>query len=462
MSISEFHESCRELAGDRDQNLKAYVMPTATLTKLASMSSDAAVAVGLKGAGKSSAYRYLTEFDAPDVIIALNPDTYEFALPSRNLNYAAARKQFEHDLVLEALRAIADAADRVKKQGATAAMIATAKKQVASYLDTVKRAAGRVRGLGGSILGCGFTIQVAESQTSVGLLPRKDIDEARAALKAICDAGVVVRIVIDDPEHVFSATRDLDTHMLGGLCLAAIGLRRAIKNFKVVIFMKTHVYHPVALAVEDFSKYPDHMVRLTWTNAELIGMVERRLSATSLRVEDLFKAKKPSDGKQMMIEEMLPNLRNGPRDLLRWLDLALAANKDTQITSTHINSVSAKTSRDAFSEMERAHFESYPELGSVVKTIFKTTAAKEFGSRDFEEHIRNLVISDKDMQALSNIPWMQRRSSTMLPSVLFEAGALSFRKGADIILPFNESYELDDFKSASSVFLTPALRKAVS
>jgi hypothetical protein len=229
-----------------------------------------------------------------------------------------------------------------------------------------------------------------------------------------------------------------------------------------VIFMKTHVYHPVALAVEDFSKYPDHMVRLTWTKPELVGMVERRLSAASLRVEDLFKAKKPSDGKQMMIEEMLPNLRNGPRDLLRWLDLALAANRDTQITSAHIEGVASKTSRDAFAEMERAHFESYPELGSVVKTIFKTTTVKEFRPHDFEEHIRNLLISDKDMQALSNMPWMQRRSSTMLPAVLFEAGALSFRKGTDIVLPFEESYELDDLKSASSVFLTPALRKAVS
>lgn len=461
MSIAAFHDSCRELAGDLDQKLKAYVTPTKALAALESTSSDAAVAVGLKGTGKSSAYRYLTEFKVPDVVVAINPDSYEFTLPARNLHYAAARKQFEHDLVLEALRAIVNAEDRARKKGATAAMIAAARKQVTSYLETVKKAAGRVKGFGGSILGCGFTIQVADAQTSVGLLLRKDIESAREALKKICDAGVVVRIVIDDPEHVFSATKDLDTHLLGGLCLAAIGLRRAIKNFKVVIFLKTHVYHPVAAAMEDLSKYPDHMVRLTWTRPELLTLIERRLSAASLRIEDLFKAKAATDGKQI-IEQMVPNIRNGPRDLLRWLDLALLASNDSPVTMAHINGVAGKASRDAFVEMERAHFESYPQLGSVVKTIFKAKPSQQFSHREFAEHIRDLLINDKDMQALSNIPWMQRQAASTLPFVLFEAGALAFRNDSETTLPFEENYDLVNFQSAASLFLTPALRIVAS
>ena len=106
MSIGDFHASCRRLLGQDDTELKSYITYTRSLKSLADFGSRTVIAVGLRGVGKSSAYRYLTEFDsAPDVVVAVNPETYALQLLNKDLNFVACRKQFQHDLVTEALEA---------------------------------------------------------------------------------------------------------------------------------------------------------------------------------------------------------------------------------------------------------------------------------------------------------------------------------------------------------------------
>ena len=52
-------------------------------------------------------------------------------------------------------------------------------------------------------------------------------------------------IVVDEPEQVFSTSRELDTHSIGGFCLAALRLSEANPNLKVIPLLKTHVYYPI-------------------------------------------------------------------------------------------------------------------------------------------------------------------------------------------------------------------------
>src|SRR6266436_7547512 len=103
-----FPDTCKRLDAGIDNRLSSYITKTKAIDALENFSSRAVIAVGLKGIGKSSAFRYLTEIskDSNEVIIGINPDKFTLHLTNRDLSYTTYRKQFEHDIVIEALRAI--------------------------------------------------------------------------------------------------------------------------------------------------------------------------------------------------------------------------------------------------------------------------------------------------------------------------------------------------------------------
>jgi len=460
MAMDRFEIACNRFDGGTDPDLGDYVTRTKSLDELADPESQHGIAVGLKGVGKTSAYRFLTMFDkTPDIAIAISPDTHSLSLASQDLNWSVCRKQFEHDLVIEALRNVCDHASSIK-QKYPKAPLNEAQKHTQSYLDWIKKKAGRVKALGASILGCGFSITKDDAPTLVGLLPDKDIEDARRTLKKICAAGVQIRIVVDDPELVFSAGRELDTDLVGGFCLAALRLSADVAKFKVIGFLKTHVYHPVRVRTEDLSKYPDHMSRLNWSAPELQGLVENRLKWANMKWTDTFDCSGESEAKSL-VHSMTERIRNGPRDLLRWLGLAIKNAGKKKIRKQHLDAVHPRMSSDALREMESAHSSSYEKLGALVKAVFRSKTRTEFPRQQFEEHLENLLVNDSRMRALSTMSWMQKESSDTLAQLLFEVGALAFRLNGKVILPYQEEYQQENFDFADKLFLTPALSSAV-
>ena len=105
--ISKFHETCKKIDAGLDQDLKDYFIRTRAIDELLRFESEKVIAVGLKGLGKTAAFRYFNEFETEsDIIIGIDPEKYTLHLPNQNLHYATCRKQFEHDLVIEALKAV--------------------------------------------------------------------------------------------------------------------------------------------------------------------------------------------------------------------------------------------------------------------------------------------------------------------------------------------------------------------
>ena len=161
-------------------------------------------------------------------------------------------------------------------------LAAAAEKQVNSYKRKFQDLGGQLKGAAISILGCGFTLPVGSNpRTFIGLIEEKDVTNARRVLTDICEAGVRIRIVVDDPEYVFSVGRDLDVHMLGGFCLAALALSNAIPTLKVIGLFKSHVYYPVVERIPDLSNYTDHMTPLCWNEDELVLLIDSRLKSSS-------------------------------------------------------------------------------------------------------------------------------------------------------------------------------------
>ena len=460
MALSAFQGSCRMLRAAQDDKLGGYYFVTPSVSDLAGFATGRGLAVGLKGIGKTAAYRHLSEFDrkTPDVTVGIDSDRYSLYLSDRDLKTDACRKQFKHDIIIEALRAFGASHDSVKKRP-NANFVKAANTQVESYAALLKKAGARMQGFSISVLGCGFTLPVGTSAVAVGLRAGKDVDSALDTLKAICDSDVKIRIVIDDPENVFSATNKLDVPLVGGLCLAALELSQLIPNLKVIVLLKTHVYYPVLSRVDDLHDYPDHMARLSWDTEGLESAVSNRLKWSGTKWADVFSGGEASG--RSLIKAMCQSIRNGPRDLLRWIDLSLQSEAETKISKNTVDKTRTILSRHCLGELESAHADLYPGIGEVLKIVFRSKGNHKFKLSELKEHIKTLLVKDREMIAAWKVRWMQGVTASMLPDLLFKVGALALWMGPQIVLPYEEGYRSANFESCSHVSLVPALIDAL-
>jgi len=457
-----FLDTCKRLDAGIDGHLSSYITKTKAIDALLDFKSTAVVAVGLKGIGKSSAFRYLTEIsiDSNQAIIGINPDKFALHLTNRDLNYTTYRKQFEHDIVIEALRAIIERQEVLQTQvSGINSLIESARKEQKAYLDAVKKFIGR--GVGVSVLGFGLSLGKAESPVLVGLRPEKDVQSQYDTLSAICRAGVKVRIVVDDPEQVFSASRTLNEELVGGFCLAAIRLSDAIPNLKIIALLKTHVYQPVLRSVDDLRRYPEHMIPLRWTPDELIELLQRRVKAEGQKWVDLFEGSE-TNAKSLIRNELKNITRNGPRDLLRTLDVAFQKSTTGKVGRSELGKARERAAQDSLDELTSAYNSLYPQLGDVVTVVFRDSAGRSYTIKELREHIQNLMVNDHDMKALSKLKWLQSRSSQTLPELFFETGVLALESGSNLTLPYEGEYTLDQFRKTQSIRLVPALIAAIA
>lgn len=459
MSITKFHASCRRLESGTDDHLGNYYVKTSAVVEISKVDSDKTVCVGLKGVGKTAAYRYLTgSKNLSGVIVGLTQEEYSVNLPNKNLHYSTCRKQFEHDLVMEGLRAVTQDPTASSKIGRT--LLDSARRQLNSYADVLTRALARFQGLEISILGSGFTLPNPDKPIAIGLRKEKDLREAVALLKEICEAGIKIHIIVDDPEQVFSITRELDVHLVGGFCLACLRLGQMIPGFKAIPLLKTHVYYPLLRSIDDLGKYPDHMARLSWSKPELTNVIAGRLHWAGISWTDVFVGAEKDA--QTLLDSMCENIRNGPRDLLRWIDLSLQSSNDKKITQSNVKAVKRKMAVHSFNELEAAHDDKYPKIRSVVEAIFSKAPDRKFTLPELKKHIKNLLFQDPEMIAVSRLPWMQMETSETLPELLFQIGAVRLEVDSKPILPYEQDYDSENFRAATKISFVPALRDAIA
>jgi hypothetical protein len=461
VSVAEFHESCKTLRSADDTRLSGYYVVTPAVQSLAEFTSTKGLAVGLKGIGKTAAYRYLAEFDTktPDVRIGIDSNKYSLYLTNKDLKYDACRKQFRHDIVLEGLRAFTESSQQVQGR-VSSSLRKAATTHVKSYVTMLGKLGANLQGMSISILGCGFTLPLASQQpVAIGLRTNKEITGALDTLRAICAEGVRIRIVIDDPENVFSATNELDVPLVGGLCLAALELAKLVPNLKVIVLLKTHVYYPVASRVDDLRGYPDHMGRLSWDEDRLASVVQDRLRWTQTEWSGVFAG--GENAGRTLIREMCGKVRNGPRDLLRWLDLILQLPGNVKASNTTVEKTRRKSSLDSLTELEAAHDETYPKIGAVLRIVFRGNWERKFALHELRSNIEGLWLKDSEMMALTKLPWMQRESPYTLPELFFRVGALALWAGKRPVLPYEDNYDVANFESSSHLSLVPALDVAL-
>jgi hypothetical protein len=450
--LSRLHKTFRKLEADTDENLFSYFKKTVAVTQIADQKSDRVIGVGLKGIGKTAAFRYFTDFeDSPDIRVGINIYKYGLQLPNKDMNYAVCCKQFEQDIVIEALYHVTQ--NRKALTGKLSKhYLDAAAKEVSTYREIITKAFGKFGGI--SVLGCGFTIHHSTEEMAIGLTRSEETSNASRVLKEICDR-ISIRIVVDDPEWVFSVGRELDTHLIGGFCLAALRCSDKYAGLKVVPLLKTHVYYPILLQIDDLGKYPDHMERLCWTRDELFEVIDSRLKAERCAWKDLFQGSE-KDARRI-VADMCLQVRNGPRDLLRWLDLALQASGGNKLSETEINQTFRRMSEDSFNELVSANSVRHEKLGELLRAIFRKDPNHKYSPVQFKKYLGDLRVRNKEFQSLTKLPWMQLETSESLPDLFFKTGAIAFEAAGNLVLPYEKGYDPDTFRNASSIQLVPCL-----
>jgi len=105
---------------------------------------------------------------------------------------------------------------------------------------------------------------------------------------------------------------------------------------------------------------------------------------------------------------------------------------------------------------------SYPRLGALVRVIFREDPQHKYSLTELKGHIKNLLIKNSDMKALSKMAWMQSETNQSIPELLFETGAIGFEFKGRAVLPYEEGYHNENFGAADSIFLVPAFIEAMS
>ncbi len=458
MGANQFRASLKRLSAESDDDLKSYFTTTDSIRALSDFDSDKVLAVGLKGIGKSATFRYFTEIEKQaDITIGINWRIYKLHLSPAGLHYSTCQEQFEQDLVIEALRAVSEKRAQIQKRIGKP-LFDEAARQFESYRELLLQAAGRFRGI--SVLGCGFTIGNPESKVLAGLRRSDETKKSLEVLRQVCDAGIKIRVVVDDPELVFSVSQELDTSLIGGFFLAAFSLSSKIPRFKVLALVKTHVYYPVDIKIEELDKYPDLKVDLSWTREELVEVVANRIRWAKASWEAVFDLPE-KETRKLIATSLCDRIRNGPRDLLRWLDLALDASPAGKVTTEGIERVRKDMARYALKSLERSFEASYPKVTAVIQAIFRNSQHKHYSLQELRNRIEELLPTDKAMMNLANLRWMQEETSDTLPEVLFKVGSLALGVEGHLVLPYEQSYDTEHFERADYICLAPALIEAV-
>lgn len=446
-----------------EPNLKEYFVETESIKKIKN-SSTICVISGLKGIGKTATFRNLTEFDkATEIIVDISADKYALSLNGGDQRAITYSHEFEYEIAIEFLRKVIELKElhsRIKP-----AILKEARNCVSTFIDDLKDLGGRLNSI--SVLGCGLSLSDPKAKILTGLKGRENEVKAIETLKEICDRGVRMRLVIDDPEEVFFSGLNLDVQLLGGLWLAVANLNSLSKNFRAYLLLKTHIHDLIFNNTADLDKFPNSHTKICWTRESLEKLITQRLkyfhNIKKVEIKNQFWNKNESqEDIEKCYEFIFSNLRNGPRELITWLYSALEYNEEKKknyLDFEALQSTIGTLSKNSFQFFNASNSEEFQDIGSFVQIIFEGIENDPISKRDLTLRIREIQQGSKDFQNLErkNL-WIQTTSSKKFTEIMFRIGAINILLAGKEIFPFMCEYTTDNLDKSEYVKLTPVFK----
>jgi hypothetical protein len=312
MSLADFQKYLKQTDARTDHDLNLYRVETEPMKRLASMSDRAFLAVGLKGVGKTACFLSLQATNDIDVIQPISAETqepHEIAASRPTLQYIP---EIRSELIMQALVSLHK---RIKDDKKLLRKIPQDAHQELNVLvtDLLGKLKSAFDFLGGvTIMGCGIGLRNKnKGDPEFRLVSRGDYRRILKLLKRLCE-GVSIRLVIDDPEAIFSADEQLNENLVAALVIAADELNAEVNNFKSIVLIKPNVLQALRRVDEFPNLQPDIQVRLSWTDDELKEVIRLRAKAANVKLKDIFLVD-PEPG----LTKITQDSRSGPRDVLR-------------------------------------------------------------------------------------------------------------------------------------------------
>lgn len=327
-SRPDFFELCSRADGREDHDVLSYKIETSSIVRcLSPQQVPLTVLLGMKGVGKSTAFKIMTSEARPGFIVAgFAPGSERFKrLP--NVQPGLFRERFLALFLIAAL-ALLDESDAVKsgdKKGLSA-IVDPLKPILRTLQGTVTEGRSRIKG--GSAFGFGLSFDLSEDEEKK--FEKFDRVTARKKLQSLADKGIAIRLFVDDPEQTLPLGEQGQNSLIG-LILAANEINVNFRGVAgVTVLLKTHIYHKISSNEELANIFPAQRDVLSWTEDELIEAVENRLSFSDTRYGDIF-----SFDKAEMKNKIVSELRNGPRDLFAWIAMAAQVARGIKLNLGH-------------------------------------------------------------------------------------------------------------------------------
>jgi len=362
-SFKRFVEAVSTLDSRKDSHLNDYFVQTDTYKLILGEGRNVELVVGLKGSGKTSLYNILTSQSTKDKIgtvsIGISPSDAHWAHQIENANILQFAESAKMGLALYILRHLQSPIDEINDKIRIKNELF---RPVLTLLD-------RLKGLQGiSIFGCGINLKVPDEikKQEFKAIGKNESAPAIKLLKSIVDSGYSINIVTDDADRIFGG-ESLNKHLLGGFILGCSDLKNEIDGITIVHIVKSHVKELLD-SIEEFTNRSTRLTTyISWSDAELVELLKKRLKYSKLQWNDVF-----SISKEDFVEVVSPRLRNGPRDLLRYVDLILQRKVfGEKIGKADFDDVADDYRELAYQQMQVVYGDVFSNVGEFVRELFK-------------------------------------------------------------------------------------------
>lgn len=447
MSREKFIEIISELDGRSDQEIRSYYVATAALKRIQKSKTPSIGMVGLKGSGKTTLFRLLTESwieESKIIRVGIAPDRSEFEAYAERVNclqfansVRAGMAIFLADLIDQNIK-ILPAQDR-SNLAPWAARKAAIFQPGTVAVDLLKR----FRGL--QILGCGFEIGDSASRGNefkIRQMPEEENSAIWSLLEEFQKHNIQIRIAIDDPDRLFTVNGKGDPHLLAGYILGTNEISKSLRYIQFVHIIKSNVFQELS-TVEEIANLPyDYFDYISWSEDELRQLIESRISYASVSPNDIF-----TDPVSDTVSIVAGQIRNGPRDTLRYLEIILKSHQGAMISIDTIESNLSNFKRAARRQMETVYSSLYEGIELFLAAIF--SESPELTYEEFREKFLSLRMSSQPNGVDYASNWL--KSSDRAFRALIEAGTVDVKTGLGWKRPYEAGYFLFDIEDKAKV-----------
>lgn len=430
MSLISALSLFENLDGREDHLVGEYTITSTAISSILAPETSPTVILGIKGIGKSTAIKLIkhkiSTSDRSFVIIFDTNTEYFENVPS--YTYSSFRNRFRQILLTIIIAHFREYVERLSR-GARAPfqnLIERINAALASDFETIKKylpKLEKVSFVGATIF---FDNNLSNSENS-----NVSFDVINEIVIDILKAGFAFRVLVDDIDQIFSKEVSTDSAM-SGLVLACNEINI---NYRPAIvancFLKAHVFH--SLRGEDISNISPNMIqRLYWKSDELRRIVLERLKYKDIKYGDIF------DFDEKEFEKLLPEIRNGPRDLVAWIGLALKNLIDSgghKLTFQDFDTTYADLQEHSRGQVDFAYEDTIPNASSIIMHIF---GKEQYAVAELVDRIRDLRVNDNTFVSYDEKANMADEFAYL--GFLRQSGSVYIAAQGGMVAPYERDY----------------------